>query len=121
MSGAFTAVEPVAGGKRWAFAAGGLVKGAAAIGSDGNIYFGASDGMVYALSPQGGLFWARSTLGFPAGGGLTIDGKGAVIAPSECGPNTGCGVTAIFTGATGLAATGWPKFGFDLANSGRKH
>lgn len=44
----------------WTFDAAGVIKGAAAIATDGTVYFGSangSDGRLYALSPTGSLLW----------------------------------------------------------------
>jgi outer membrane protein assembly factor BamB len=51
------------GSSKWTFAASG-VTGSPAIGADGTIYFGGTDGNLYAVNPNGSLKWF-----YPASGG----------------------------------------------------
>jgi outer membrane protein assembly factor BamB len=46
---------------RWSFTAGGLAFSSPAIGSDGVTYFGADDGNLYAVNPDGSLKWTYAT------------------------------------------------------------
>jgi outer membrane protein assembly factor BamB len=48
---------------RWEFPVGATVQSSPAIGPDGTIYFGADNGLVYALDPQGKKKWELATGG----------------------------------------------------------
>lgn len=93
-----------------------------AIGADGTIYFAAETGFIYALNPDGSLKWKEnfynginwSSPAIMADGTLYIGGM-----RSE-GDYVWYGrLVAIRTESLGLAASPWPKFRRDLANSGR--
>ncbi len=45
------------GNLRWKFEVQGDIESSAAVGTDGNIYFGAKDGNFYSLTPDGKLRW----------------------------------------------------------------
>jgi outer membrane protein assembly factor BamB len=46
---------------KWRYLTGGKVGGCPAIGTDGAVYFGADDGYLYALDPNGALKWRTRT------------------------------------------------------------
>lgn len=58
----------------WQFSTGGPITGSPAVGQDGTIYVGSTDGNLYAVSPAGALLWSYQT------GGL-IDTCSPAIAP----------------------------------------
>lgn len=51
------AVSTTTGSVLWTFDTGSLIYSSPAVGNDGTVYFGGSDGFVYALNPSGGLVW----------------------------------------------------------------
>ena len=51
------------GTQKWNYAAGGPIRSAVAIDTNGTIYFGCDDKNLYALNPNGTLKWKFSTLG----------------------------------------------------------
>lgn len=64
-AGNYLCAVTAAGGLRWRYATGGVVARAAAISSDGTIYFGSEDSCIYALNPDSTLKWRYQT-----GGGI---------------------------------------------------
>lgn len=72
------------GTTNWIFTTGGSLRGSAAIGSDGTIYIGSTDGRLYSVSPSGGTNWAAKlggqVLSSPA---LGVDGTIYVGATSN--------------------------------------
>jgi sugar lactone lactonase YvrE len=109
-----------AGVALWGYQTSGLFKGGAVVGADGNVYAASSDGFIHGLKPSGTFLFRRPTFGFSQAS-LTMDRRGAVLVPSECTPSAPaqCGVSAVFTGASGLASS-WAKEGGDLTNTGRR-
>lgn len=49
--------SPIDGTIKWAFEAGGAIESSPVIDKNGTIYFGAHDGLLYALNPDGTLKW----------------------------------------------------------------
>lgn len=72
------------GSERWSFFTGDNVASSPAIGPDGVVYFGSSDGNLYAVEPDGTQRWS-----FPTGGGLesspAVASDGAVYVGSGDG------------------------------------
>ena len=56
-SSAFAESTSKSGTKKWSFQVGGMIKGAPAIGDDGTIYVGCSNGKLYAVNPDGTQKW----------------------------------------------------------------
>ncbi len=70
------------GTEKWHFDAGDLVRSSPAIGSDGTIYFGADNGNLYALLPNGTLKWCINLgLGWVISSPV-IDSNGVIYAAS---------------------------------------
>jgi outer membrane protein assembly factor BamB len=66
-------------GVLWRFRAGAPVLGAPAIGPQGSVYVGATDGSLHALSADGTFLWSYSFNG-PVSGTMTVDERGIVYA-----------------------------------------
>ncbi len=86
-----------------------------AIDAKGRIYFGNEIGLLYALSPDGGVEWIDDNIWSlhyesPA---LASDGTLYVATHSILG------VIAFDTGSSGLADSPWPKFRGNNANTGK--
>lgn len=78
------ALQTATGALSWAFETDSLVYASPAVAEDGTIYFGSSDGYLYALNPDGSLKWE-----FEVGGELdsspAIGGNGNVYVGSSSG------------------------------------
>lgn len=96
---------------RWLFNA--VVCGSPAIGADGKIYFGSSDGNFYVVDSNGELEW-KIYLGGTWFSSPAINGDGIVYIGSDDGY-----LYAIYTESGGLANTSWPKFKADNQNTCR--
>lgn len=73
LNGVFYALSPSDGQVKWRFETGNQIYSSAAIGSNGNIYFGSRDHKVYALRPDGSLLWSFET-------GGSVDSSPAIAA-----------------------------------------
>jgi outer membrane protein assembly factor BamB len=82
------------------------------IGADGTIYFGAETGYLYALNPDGRLRWQFDT-GAINWTSPTIAADGSLYIGSNSGS-----LYALQSDSPGLAASPWPKFRYDNANTG---
>jgi outer membrane protein assembly factor BamB len=89
-----------------------------AIGSDGLIYFGNEAGLLYAMRPDGKTEWIdhvpSQKCGSPA---LSDDGTLYVGGDTKVDLDH-YGMLALNTGSRGLAASPWPKFRRNNANTG---
>jgi outer membrane protein assembly factor BamB len=65
----------------WTYTASGAIYGAPAIGSDGTVYFGTQNALLYAINPNGTLKWSFS-LGAAAADGPSIGGDGTIFIPA---------------------------------------
>lgn len=79
-----TALDATTGAMLWFFETDNLVYASPAIALDGTIYFGSSDGLLYALNPDGSLKWE-----FEIGGELdsspALDANGNIYVGSSIG------------------------------------
>jgi outer membrane protein assembly factor BamB len=100
------------GTPKWAYPTGNNIVGAPAICSDGTIYFGSVDDNLYALNPDGTLKWRYET-DHDIESSPTIGTDGTVYFTSDDG------YLYALKGTGTLASTPWPKFHYDLANTGR--
>jgi hypothetical protein len=90
-----------------------------AIDSDGKIYFGNEMGLLYCLTPDGKMVWMEDVssllYGSPA---IAEDGTVYVATHGILNGTNHYGLIAIRTGGHGLAASPWPKFRQNNANTG---
>ncbi|MDO9263321.1 MAG: PQQ-binding-like beta-propeller repeat protein, partial [Desulfosalsimonadaceae bacterium] len=86
---------------KWTFATGGPITSAVAIGPDETLYFGSSDGNLYAVTPDGALKWIFTTGGpVLASPALSRDGETVYAASTD-------GRLYAVSARTGAAA--WPS------------
>ena len=97
---------------KWKYTTGGGVYSSPAIGSDGTIYVGSSDGDLYAINPDGTLKWKYET-GYMVCSSPAIGSDGTIYVGSGDG-----NLYAIYGSGT-LASTPWPMFHHDLKHTGR--
>ncbi|MDD9947044.1 MAG: PQQ-binding-like beta-propeller repeat protein [Myxococcales bacterium] len=75
---------PRSGRLRFAFRAGGAITGRAALDGDGNVYFAAHDGWLYALTADGRLRF-RKQLSGKSFGGPTATSNGMIVVGTDAG------------------------------------
>lgn len=79
-TGASAAIGPQFNTVRWSFPTGGAVRGSPVIGHANVIYFSSADGRLYALNPDGTLFW-QWNFGMPVEHAAAIGSDGTVYVP----------------------------------------
>ena len=94
----------------WTFGTGGPIESSPIIASDGTIYVGSNDGIVYQINPDGTPGWT-----FNAGGTISsspaMDGSGIIYI------GTTAGDLYAIDSTTGTAVWGSPFLGCSFANS----
>jgi outer membrane protein assembly factor BamB len=130
------------GEKLWDFTTGDAVDSSPVIGSDGCVYIGSGDGNVYALDGHTGEVRWQFAAGAPVygAGALAADGTlyiagvalntqtgeevsrvGVGLGSPTIGPDgTIYSVGFAFYGTSPLASSPWPKFHYNLENTGRR-
>ncbi len=91
------------------------------VGDDGLIYFGAENGYLYAVRPDGTLAWKHEVAAGVNWSSPAITAEGLLYIG---GMGYGAGYpglfSAVYTDARGYAPSPWPRFRHDSKNSGRK-
>ncbi len=105
------ALKPTDGSQKWSFATEGPVYACPAIGADGTIFVGSTDGYFYALNPDGTKKWRLET--------GRIDVSNPAIGADGTIYVGGVYIFAINSNCGGLATSPWPKFHHDARNTGR--
>jgi predicted small lipoprotein YifL len=109
-----TKAKVTAGDKLWAFNTSGNVKSFPAIGSDGTVYVGSQDNMLYAINGKSGVkLWEFET-GDNVSSSPVIGSDGTVYVGSDDNK-----LYAIKTDSKGLAKSPWPMRGQNARHTGR--
>ena len=106
------ALDTVTGAKKWEFATGDTIRGTCpVIADDGAIYIGSSDGLVYAIEPNGKLRRTYATAGLVYAAPIIASGRLYV-------PSVDAKLYAFQIGAN-LANSPWPTHRQNLRRLGR--
>ena len=84
-TGRSTYAGPQAPQLEWNYKIGGSVHSSPAIGADGTIYVGSSDGNLYAINPTGSLKWSYTTGGYIIYSSPAIGADGTIYVGSDDG------------------------------------
>ncbi|MEJ2219005.1 MAG: PQQ-binding-like beta-propeller repeat protein [Gemmatimonadota bacterium] len=103
------------GSLAWRFATGDYVTSSPAIGSDGTIYVGSDDDVVYAVHPDGSLAWRYKTVYYVTSSPTL--GPGGTVYVGSWDHN----LYALASASAGPATSAWGEFHHDPSNSGRAH
>jgi len=90
------------------------------VGANGYVYVMGNDGGVYAFNATtGAVMWSKSwgIVGAQERVSSILLGNGTLLVPDT--GSYGTGVAALWTRSGGPAASPWPMYGYDLANSSR--
>ena len=89
------------------------------VGADGIIYFGAENGHIYALNPNGTLNWTSQLEYGINWSSAAIIGDGTFYIGTSAGIDYQGNLYAIKSSSMGYASSPWPRFRHDNKNTGR--